>query len=115
LPVPLYVFLNYDDVGFLWYGVLVRDERWKPPITSSDGAENERLATERIANQAELYDAWLEVIDPDDGRVMASARFDDVAFPFLRMFPGTRTFVRSASDSIGIQRFEIFEVQLVAR
>lgn len=113
--LPSFALVQRDDNGWLWLAGLVRDARWRP-ISAVEG-ERGAVATP-VQPPSMQYDAFLEVIDPEAGAVLASVRFDDPAdegLPFTGGFPGSRDFYRVVTDSLGFNSIAIFSVMVAER
>lgn len=96
-----------DPSGLLWIVSKVKDPRWR---RIDDPRDLERL-------NAELYDLYLDVVDPRLERLVATHRLDDGSYsPVFQFVPrsGVLTY-RPRFDAAGLATIEIFEMRLVPR
>lgn len=106
LVIPAFL-VHVDHQGLLWIWAAVRGPGW---IESVAQPENPR---------EDAVEVRLEVIDPDEGVVLAAHRYFPLAGgpdpPFVHLFPGTRRSYRSVPDSLGLATVEFFDLHLVGR
>jgi len=105
--LPEYDLLHVDAQGLIWVIVAVRDPRWR-----------EVPRAEMAALQNELYDARMEVVDPQSARVVASFRFDgpdEELPPFSRFLGNGRRSFRITEDASGLRSIEIYDLYLARK
>jgi hypothetical protein len=71
-PQPLLRGVHQDDRGRLVVLATVAAENWREGLEREDDQRGERSV--RVRNPELLYDSWLDVIDAETGRLIASQR-----------------------------------------
>ena len=69
-----------DAQGFVWLAFQVPDEDWKDALTTRTAPGGRTLHISRDQNL--MYDTIIEVIDPDEGKVVATGRHPSAVWGF---------------------------------
>ncbi len=84
-PQPLIREIQLDSEGRLWVlATVAADDWWEGLVRQEEAVEGNEW---QVADWDRFVDTMVEVIDPEDGRVLASERFD----PWLQSFAAERT------------------------
>lgn len=97
-PSPLITYLHETDDRLLWVFVALADPDWAPDIPDPGSAQWFR----------DSFDTMIEVIDLDEGRVLASHRFDD----YLGGICGTKLVYAVTPAPDGDVTVSVFEPRL---
>jgi len=106
-PPGVITHLATDVEGLIWVRSMLPDPdyTWSPP-----GSEEGQI----MAFVDDTYDFLIEVIDPERGRVIASAWADETADGLSGILPGRWGF-RMAQDSLGFLRLDFGRLELGIR
>lgn len=96
-PNPILLSVHEDDKGRLWVISRVPDRNWKPGV--------EEPAYEHV------YDTVLEVIDPENGDLIVSQRFDAETQLFLYFISGDLLTSFSVNE-VGVEKIHVWKFQL---
>lgn len=89
-PNPRFLDIWTDTDGLLWTMVLVADAHWSPM--------RERPGIGDLSLQDRVFDTIVEIIDPDQGDLIASFRYPEVLSRFL----DDGSVVRISQDAMGV-------------
>lgn len=106
-PHPIVRAASIDDDGLVWVYVLVASESWRDAWSEVPIGAME--ISSRLVRYDELFDTLVEVIDPENGRVIARHLLPDRVVAAL---PDGRA-VSFAEDLEGAPRIQILDVSLV--
>jgi len=97
-PPPLVTHVREDASGLVWTFVTVADQEWSAEIPNPGSVEWFR----------DSFDTIVEVIDPRQGRILATTRFDDWIAPVC----GSENVYSVVSDTSGDTRTVVFRPRL---
>jgi hypothetical protein len=101
-PRPRLARVDQSDDGLLWVWTVVPDARWRSAVTPGAGGHIV------ISDFARYSDYVLEVLDPENGRLVASERFDATAPSLI----AGNLAARFVQEDLDYPRFEIYRVRL---
>lgn len=104
-PLPWIQAIQVDHQGHIWVLCRVASEDFARSLVPED---TPRGRFYRIADYARAFDTVIEVIDPTERRLIASARFDAYLTNFVE--PGTALGFRESA--IGVPALDLWEVRL---
>lgn len=105
-PSPSMVGIREDETRRLWVLVLVPAENWADGLREVTALNGERAY--ELASTSVTFDTVLDVLDPTQGTVIASRRFDEEVLTFL---PDGRL-VAHREDSNGVPYLDILEASI---
>lgn len=97
-PVPLILSLEVDSASRVWVSGQGADENWE-----------EAVSRFRVEDRQGYWDGFIDVIDPIEGRIVASTRMPGGAIKFL----GEGHAYRYRSDDLGVVYVDIYRVHLI--
>ena len=110
-PQPKILGIQEDEAGRIWILALIPDERWK------EAFGRQRLPPRRpgapqyygVDDVNRLYDTMIDVLDPEQGKLIASHRVDDALSGFAGRLVAWSSVVGNAS---GIMQAKLWQLSL---
>lgn len=111
-PMTILKAIYQDSDGLLWIMFQLPDPKWakiQAPNTSTDsnktgsGHVDEKPITTQMRDR--LFDTLIEVVDPLNGRLITSRRFDELLLPFF----GDRRVTHLLEDESGTKSLEVWK------
>lgn len=82
-PSPRIISIVEDPHGLLWVVARVSDRRWQEAIRWSPNADGEAAMIPEILDHDLVDDTVIDVLDPANGRLLVSQRFDTALLQFI--------------------------------